>query len=258
MSADAKAAPKQTYFDASERDRIRRALLRYMEENRIGVPTLQRLVAEANDIVVDRVPLKTLQRFLGDTHRSNDAMVRFCQKLIADTFADDPLDRLGEQLAAFHATPMQDSESAPTPPLTLEQCAGAFNGVGPVRAQGLVLLDPQNVTKVSDLKLAVASAARFARAAETVTNWRYEAQPQSGARRVYEGVAVLTATGLFVSLRNTLTGAPRTHWLTADGDGLSGQGAEPLWSLDRDPPSVFDRLALEKIAFRRAEADAHG
>jgi hypothetical protein len=55
-----------------------------------------------------------------------------------------------------------------------------------------------------------------------------------------------------------LTGAPRTYWLTADFDGLSGQGAEPLGSLDRDPPSVFDRLAFEKISFRRAEADAHG
>lgn len=250
--------PKQTYFDETERNRIRRALLRYMEENRIGVPTLQRLVAEANDIVVDRVPLKTLQRFLGDTHRSNDAMVRFCQKLIADTFADDPVDRLGEQLAAFHATPMQDSESAPVPPLTLEKCAGAFNGIAPVRSQGLVLLDPQNVTKISDLTLKVAAAARFARAAETVTNWHYEAEPQSGARRVYEGVAVVTATGLLVSLRNMLTGVPRTYWLTAKADGMAGQGVEPLGSLDRDPPSVFDRLAFEKISFRRGEADAHG
>ena len=258
MSAGAKTAPKQTYFDETERDRIRRALLRYMEENRIGVPTLQRLVADANDIVVDRVPLKTLQRFLGDTHRSNDAMVRFCQKLVADTLADDPLDRLGEQLAAFHATPVPEGEAALGPSLTLEQCAGTFDGIGPVRAQGLVLLDQNNATNVSALTLTVLAGARFARAAETVTNWRYEARPQGDARRAYEGVAVVTATGLLVTLRNMLIGAPRTYWLSADSDGLAGQGAEPVGSLDRDPPSVFDRLAFEKIAFRRAEADAHG
>lgn len=251
--------PKQTYFDETERNRIRRALLRYMEENRIGVPTLQRLVADANDIVVDRVPLKTLQRFLGDTHRSNDAMVRFCQKFIAGSLADDPLDRLGEQLAAFHAIPMPEGGEAHSgPPLTLDQCAGAFEGIGPVRAQGLVLLDPNNVTNVSDLSLTVSPAADFARAAETVTNWRNEARPQGDTRRAYEGVAVVTATGLLVALRNMLTGTPRTYWLTADADGLAGQGAEPVGSLDRDPPSVFDRLAFEKISFRRAEADAHG
>lgn len=61
-----------------------------------------------------------------------------------------------------------------------------------------------------------------------------------------------------MALRNTLTGAPRTYWLTADPEGLAGQGAEPAGSLDRDPPSVFDRLAFEKITFRRAGAKSDG
>lgn len=252
------AVGAQTYFDAAERDRIRRALLRYMTENRIGVPTLQRLVADANGIVMDRVPLKTLQRFLGDTHRSNDAMVRFCQTFIAGALGDDPLDRFGEQLAVFHDTPASsDDGAAPDEKIGLQECAGTFAGVVPVRAQGLVLLDPRNVTKLSDLTL-TASAAPFARAVETVTNWRGEAKPRGEPRRLYEGVAVATAAGLLVALRNALTGAPRTYWLTPSSEGLAGQGAEPTGALDPDPPSVFDRLVFEKITFRRVEGEPHG
>lgn len=235
----------QTYFDAAERDRLRRALLRYMEDNRIGVPTLQRLVAEANDIVVDRVPLKTLQRFLGDTHRSNDAMVRFCQRFVATTPDDDPVDQFGEQAAAFHATP--------APPLALDQCAGTFEGIAEVRQKGLALHNPDATTKVSDLILTERTGARFLRAEQFVSGWRADAAPKDKARRAYEGAAVMTAAGLVILLRNILTGAPRTYWLTAVPEGFAGQGTEPAGSLDAEPPGVLDRLAFERPTFRRVE-----
>lgn len=250
----ARATPKQTYFDAAERDRIRRALLCYMEENRIGVPTLQRLVAEANDIILDRVPLKTLQRFLADTHRVNDMMVRFCRDFLRDLPDDDPLDLYGAQLAAFHAPPDGGAPLAP------DRYAGSFEGIGQVRPQGgmLVFSKGADITKVSDLTLAARSATAFLRAAETVSNWRYDAEPQGNARRAYVGVAVTTATGLLVSLRNSLTGAPRTYWLTATPDGLAGQGAEPHGPLDPDPPSPFNRVVHRSLLFQSAEAKPDG
>lgn len=251
----ARAAPKQTYFDAAERDRIRRALLRYMEENRIGVPTLQRAVAEAHGIVLDRIPLKTLQRFLADTHRVNDMMVRFCRDFLRDLPDDDPLDLYGAQLAAFHATPDGGLQ------LALEQYTGAFEGIGQVRPQGMVALNrerDEKTVKVSDLTFTARPTAAFLRAAETVSNWRNEAEPEGTVRRAYEGVAVATATGLLVSLRNSLTGAPRTYWLTAEPEGLAGQGAEPLGPLDRDPSSAFDRVVYGPALFQSTEAKLDG
>lgn len=257
METGARAAEAKNRFDQTDRDRIRRALLRYMQEHAVGVPTLQKEIAAANNLGLDRVPLKTLQRFLGNTHRSNDAMVRFCHQFVAALLEDDPLDRLGEELAAFHAAQALSGEQmSPLP--RLEQCSGVFDGVGPVQPKGVVVHDPQNVTKVSALTLTARADSPFVRATETVSNWRYEAEPQGTARRSYEGVAVMTSAGLLVALRNNLTGTPRTYWLITGPDGLAGQGAEPLGPLDRAPPSVFDRIAFEKLIFRRIAEQADG
>ena len=251
METSTGAAPSRNRFDTEARERIRRALLRYMRDHRIGVPRLQKEIATANDLSLDRVPLKTLQRFLGNTHRSNEAMVRFCHQFVASLIEDDPLDRFGEELAAFHAAPSADARA-------LEPYAGAFEGLGLVRPQGLAVHDPQKTTKVSTLRLTPRAASPFLRADEAVSNWRNEAAPQGDTRRTYEGVAVLTSAGLLVALRNALTGGPRTYWLTPGTDGLAGQGAEPIGPLDREPPSAFDGVALETRIFRRMEGQSLG
>jgi hypothetical protein len=155
------------------------------------------------------------------------------------------VDQFGEQLAAFHATP--------APPLALENCAGTFEGIAEVRQKGLALHNPDATTKMSDLTLTARPAARFLRAVELVSNWRAETAPDGKARRAYEGAAVVTAAGLVVLLRNILTGAPRTYWLTAVPEGLAGQGTEPTGPLDGEPPGVLDRLAFERPTFRRVE-----
>ncbi|CAH1666185.1 conserved hypothetical protein [Hyphomicrobiales bacterium] len=257
METGAQTAPAKNRFDQTDRERIRRALLRYMQQHAVGVPTLQKEIATANKLGLDRVPLKTLQRFLGNTHRSNDAMVRFCHQFAEALLEDDPLDRLGEELAAFHAVSASNGEQISSLP-SLEQCSGTFEGIGPVQAKGIVAYDPQKVTKVSALTLSARRASPFMRAAEIVSNWRYEAEPQGPARRSYEGVAVMTSTGLLVALRNNLTGAPRTYWLAAGPEGLAGQGAEPFGPLDRAPPSVFDRVAFERLTFQRMAERADG
>lgn len=261
MKAGTPTESKQTFFDEEERDRIRRALLRYMQDNRIGVPTLQRAIAESHGIVVDRIPQKSLQRFLGNTHRSNDMLVRFCRDFVAGKTDDDSLDLFGAQLAAFHATPVRDRDESPPPLLTLEECAGSFESTGSVRPKGLALLNPGNgdeKTKVSDLTLTAHAASPFLRATESVPNWRYESVPQGGARRAYDGVAVITAAGLMVSLRNVLTGTPRTWWLTAGPEGLAGPGAEPTTPLDPEPSTGLDKLGYQYLTFRRAEGGRDG
>jgi len=257
MDDKAAAIAKHPYFDTAARERIRGALLAYMKENRIGVPTLQRVIAEANEIVIDRVPLKTLQRFLADTHRSNDGIVRFYANFLRTLPESEPLDLFGSQLAAFHAVPVQDGDGTSSSASSLEHYAGVFEGTALARPQGLAIHGTQQTAVISALELTQRSVSPYLRAAERISNWHHQEASDGEVRRAYEGVAVLTGTGLLIALRNTLTGAPRTYWLTDHPAGLAGQGAEPVSSLDCEPPPLFDRVRWENRIFRRAQEAAH-
>ena len=60
---------------------MRSSLLRYMEAHRIGVPTLAgAYCAMRQDRSQDLIPLKTLQRFLAGTTRTNDAFLIPCHQ----------------------------------------------------------------------------------------------------------------------------------------------------------------------------------
>jgi hypothetical protein len=243
MDAEAKAGSVKNRFDQADRDRIRRALMRYMQEHAIGVPTLQKEIAAANDLSLDRVPLKTLQRFLGNTHRSNEAMVRFCDRFIAATSDANPIDALGEQIAAFLGVWRDRHGCRPVPP----ELAGSFRVKTKVTAaMGVRLWNParQQSEKVpySELEIALLPGRAFALVRETVANWtRQEIEPPSPdaetvPRRSYEGVVIHPNGAFFALLRNVLTGAPRTYWITRyTGNQLLGHGHEALSSLDAAP-----------------------
>ena len=65
-------------YDELVRERVRRELVHYKEEHGIGVPALQQRIADAIEDTPDRIPLKSLQRFLAGTHRTEDALVHLC------------------------------------------------------------------------------------------------------------------------------------------------------------------------------------
>jgi hypothetical protein len=68
-------------YDQQERERVRRSLRRYMEEHRIGTPTLQLRIIEA-DARQRELPLSTLQRFITGSHRTSDAYVDMCRRFL--------------------------------------------------------------------------------------------------------------------------------------------------------------------------------
>lgn len=70
-------------YDTAARTLIRRKLLHYMQQNAVGVPALALHIAEAAKVLLDQVPVKTLQRFLADEGRTNDVLVDACAKLAA-------------------------------------------------------------------------------------------------------------------------------------------------------------------------------
>lgn len=244
-------ATEQTRFDQADRNRIRRCLLRYMEENRIGVPTLQKLVAEANDLTLDRLPLKTLQRFLADTHRSNDIMVRFCHHFAAGLADDDPLDSFGEALTVFWGASGTAEWQALGP-----EMIGAFEGRAEEAVTGL-RMGQDSWVPFSTLNIEAVPAPSYARASETITNWGRTTtpDPDTRVRRSYEGVLLHPPGALLLALRNSLTGAPRLYWLDAfDGPRLTGYGHESATPIEDRQVSaaafnaarvIFDRVGPE-------------
>lgn len=214
---------EQTRFDVADRDRLRRVLLRYMEENRIGVPTLQKLVAEANDLALDRLPLKTLQRFLADTHRSNDIMVRFCHRFAESLPDDDPLTSLGEGLTGFWGGAADI--------MAWEALTADVFGIytGHAKEDGAPLQLDRKWVPFSSLEVERVPAQSFARARETVTNWAAsnKAKVDSALRRSYDGILFRPPGALLALMRNALTGAPRLYWLERPANNqLAGYGHE--------------------------------
>lgn len=85
-------------YDQKERERIRRSLRRYMEQHRIGTPTLQFRIIEA-DARGRELPLSTLQRFVAGSHRTSDAYVDMCRQFLESAgMAGEAVD-VGEALA---------------------------------------------------------------------------------------------------------------------------------------------------------------
>lgn len=262
MDAEAKAGATKNRFDQADRDRIRRALMRYMQEHAIGVPTLQKEIAAANNLSLDRVPLKTLQRFLGNTHRSNEAMVRFCDRFVASASGADPIEALGEQIAAFLGVWREGQGCRPLP----QELAGHFRTRTKTAALGLRLWSPakQPSERVpySDLEIAVLPGRAFGLVRETVANWtRQDMEPPSTdaatiPRRSYEGILIHPNGSFFALMRNVLTGAPRTYWITSyTGTQFLGHGHEALSSLDAPPKLGSDPVETVQVIFEPATDD---
>lgn len=244
---------EQTRFDQA--DRIRRTLLRYMEENRIGVPTLQKLVATANNVGLDNIPLKTLQRFLGDTHRSNDIMVKFCHRFAADLPDDDPIAGLGEALIGFFGVTAHKSDWQPVP--------SGLNGSFTARAEpavnrmGVSQDGTDHWLPFSTFTITNLPARPFALVQEIITNWaRTKSLPEQTVRRVYEGVIFHPAGSIFVLMRNVLTGTPRLYWLVPSHPfPLTGHGHESVGSLDERPTIGPELFRADRVIFERAPGE---
>ena len=67
-------------YDTRERERIRAALIGYMKEHLIGVPTLAKRIKEAHPRQME-IPLRTLQRFLAGL-RTNDMALDICAAFV--------------------------------------------------------------------------------------------------------------------------------------------------------------------------------
>lgn len=219
MEPEVPSAPAVLYFDRTERARIRRALHRYMDENGIGAPKLQELIAEANGLidrtrrpVLDRrdvVAQSTLQRFLADSHRVNDAAVSLYARFAAP-LDDDPVAMLGDALLAFTGgkTAREDRPDFPA------EVLGTYYGeVEP--------LTPGEWRETySTLEVERLSTRPYAAVQEMMdAEFDAEGRTSPGTWRVYEGVMFQPGPGLFALMRDALDDTLRTYTLTRIPDG---------------------------------------
>lgn len=257
----ARTAEAKNRFDLADRDRIRRTLLRYMQQRAIGVPTLQKEITAANNLSLDRVPLKTLQRFLGDTHRSNDALIRFCAQFVATLPDSDPLAAFGEQMAAFLGVWRDGHDCRPVPP----EIAGTYQSRARRAAEaggGMRVYrgDAEDWVPFSAVEIDTTPAHPFALVREFVSNWDRRSAGDACAetipRRTYEGIAIHPNGSFFIVMRNVLTGTPRVYWLDWAADGrLGGQGHESRAGLDAGPATGASPHSTTPVIFDRAKED---
>ena len=94
---------RRPVYSIDERKQIRRALKKYRDEHGIGDSALHNRILEylGDDTSEDRVPRKTLQRFLAGTHRTNDPLVDICKRFLLAVAPPPPENLVGEALARF-------------------------------------------------------------------------------------------------------------------------------------------------------------
>ena len=169
-------------FDLAERERIRQALLAYMKEHKIGVPTLAARIKASHPREME-IPWKTLQRFLAGT-RTHDMALTIC-KAFAENLPNKPtaMHALGEALHAVYG-------KAP------DILAGTYAISAHETVISRLTLIPQRVANIEDQK--------FLLATEVTTG---------SLLRIYDGVVVLTGSSILGILKDRLMHTARVHGL---------------------------------------------
>jgi len=196
-------------FDQKERARIRRSLRRYMEEHRVGTPTLQRRIEEA-DARRRELPLSTLQRFVAGTHRTSDSYVDMCARFLEGVGVSAAAENIGEALAGYFGD--KDRQQARTR-------AAVFAGAYVIHAE------PWDRTHAGGAPYA---DARFDHEPEkpylAVAEETHDMQRQGGLprRHRYEGTLVFSGHYVHGFLRSCLTRQPKTYTLRYPGPAGTG------------------------------------
>lgn len=226
------------HIDDTARERVRRALRRYMAESRIGVPSLQALIIKADAPRRREIPLSTLQRFLAGRHRTSDHHVVLCHKFVKDL----PYYGEGKDLAAFGAAaltlfapPLYASEGRNAPPIIASYLAGRYRTSRYMSdfKEDLSYEEefphpPLPGRFESEISLTAAAEGLWLDVRETVVEPAViEAQgndpnPTRDRRFLFEGIAVCVPPQIHIFLRDALTRQPKLYTLGGPDGGNAG------------------------------------
>lgn len=238
---------------------MRSALLRYMQENRIGAPSLQFRIAEASGRGVDLIPLKTLQRFLAHSHRTNDSFLipvyEFSANLPAREDGGDVAQMLSKFFAGAREETVRDLDTG------LSGSFAVFVEKDPPKILGRkdkpFRARKSNLSARSDDKRGVAVVVEEV----FLNDDGSPIQRDSEFRHRYEGFALDVHAPVIALLRNVLTGYPKSYWLYPDG-AQSFQGYVSVRSLNEpetnDPASRQPRTVIVQAVSREDEEGREG
>jgi hypothetical protein len=182
--------PKE--FDTAARDRVRRKIIQYMADHRIGVIKLAARITQASPRRPE-IPIKTLQRFLAGRHRTNDMYVRFFQHFAEGLPDPDPIGELGRSMAAMYGAVRRTE----LPGFEL------FNRYTVIAEQG-----------ESHSEITTADDGAFRRVHEVVSGSGYH---------LFDGAMIQTGSVGLAVLKDRLLSLPKTYMLQVGTDGFSGQ-----------------------------------
>ncbi len=226
-------------YDEAARNIIRDALKDYLAKEQIGVPKLIIRMARATDRNIDEIPPSTLQRFLRQLPDSADKKQPKTNEMsiaIYDDFLrslrklDPKIALFGQSLSKFFN--LSDDEPLSEIP---EGITGTY-GSTTQKATDIFRLNQSNQkVPYSYLKVTPLESARFAIAREYIFNWNRADMPEgahTAAQHSYYGIMVMCRDSIFMCLKNSLTGTPRTYWLLPVLDEhLGGHGYEAAWAI---------------------------
>lgn len=259
QTATRKLAPRKTQFNLADRERLRAELRNYMQQNRIGVPALQFRIAEATDRPPDLLPLKTLQRFLADCGRTNDAFLQPCFQFAQTLPPAGKTEDLARELAGFFGleTAIRSADEdgvAKSAPVRLQ---GQYRIYAKQLEKKLVVLesDDGNLTlEYSTCAVTGNDGSRLTFREEVVNPALVTPVPKTGTRHTCEGALLFFDPLIFVVAKNLLTRLPRVYWLREFDDGLLlGNGMEAAFLHEKD---VGRPYSDKDFAFRRIEGGA--
>lgn len=179
-------AGEELTFDAAERELIRKKLICYMKENRIGAGRLATRIAAAHPLKPE-IPVSTLQRFLAGLMRTNEPAVALCYRFAESLTVSDPIAKLGERLSIFYGAGSEHDYSGTYESSTTDQ-SRIYSRVNIVADAG------------------------FWRVTENVT------QPDDHA--IYDGALVCSGHAAVVVLKDRLAGLARNVMLAPVADDL--------------------------------------
>jgi hypothetical protein len=234
--------PAKKEFSNEERAAVRSVLIAYAAEHGIGAPNLQQRIAKAAGRDAHLLPLKTLQRFLADKGRTNDALVSLCFQFVQSLPGGAATGTLATVAAMFFGPP----------PTSSGALAGSWNGLAQPHPSGMVVIADggHDISSVqsSQLKIGTALGSPVLTTAETVTNPSAPrtSRTDPGFRHSYEGIALEYPPLLCIISKNLLTRLPRSYWLQMNDAGfLFGHGAEAVFVTGKTK-----RVVSELTSFR--------
>jgi uncharacterized protein len=191
-------------FDDTARASIRRRLLCYMAEHRIGVIRLADRISKANRRNPE-IPIKTLQRFIAGNFRTSDMYVGFFQQFTENLPEPDPIGELGKAMAAFLNAKDSDVYQG-----SFLSRISAGNGTNSVSYQS---------------QITIAADQNFCRVVERSTE---------GRLIVCDGILVAQGRTAVVSLQDRTTKAPRQYLIASKDDAYAATGTEAVFKPDSD------------------------